>query len=292
LARIEQPAAAAALRRALDDEDPWVRYFAARGVAEHRDQDAVVALTDRARHDSAAHVRIAAIDALGALRARDRVADLKALAADPHDEVAAAALGALGCIAAAAGLPELLEALRSDSAPRRAAAVRALAAHRSTDAVSSLEWTAAADPDPAVARAAIEGLAAIAAGENGSGQRAAVDAMLLLLSDTSRRDAAATALAQLPASRIPDIARGLQHPQAEVRGGTVDALGRCQRPEASRFIVDALDDTSALVREAAVVTLTRLGVRGLESRFTELAARDQSRVVRRAATTALARLRT
>ena len=291
LARIADPAAAAALRDALEDADSWVRYFAARGLAECRDQQTAAVLVHHARHDPAIHVRIAAIDALGALRALDRVADLKGLTSDPHEEVAAAALGALGRLAAADGLSELVEALRSDSASRRTAAVRALAAHGSTDAVSSLEWTASADPDPAVARSALEALAMVAATTDGPAARAAIDALLLLLTDAGRREAAANALAALPAARIQDLARGLRHPQTEVRTRTIEALGRLQHPEASRLIVEALADASPSVREAAIVALTRLGARGVEPTIADLAARDSSKAVRRAATAALARLR-
>jgi HEAT repeat protein len=111
------------------------------------------------------------------------------------------------------------------------------------------------------------------------------------LSDVSRRELAAGALAQLPPSRIAVLARGLRHPQAEVRSATVEALGRIQRQEASQLVIEALTDNAPKVREAAVVTLARIGARDLEPTFARLAANDSSKTVRRAATAALARLR-
>jgi HEAT repeat protein len=199
-------------------------------------------------------------------------------------------LHALGQIARSEGLPALQDAVRSDSVVRRSAAIQGLAAHGGHESVALLEWVAAADADPAVSRAAVEALVTIAAGA-ADGARSAVDALLALLSDPTHRDGAATCLARLPASRIGDVARGLRHPHPAVRSGAIDALGRFQREEATRPILDALSDASPLVREAAVLTLARVGARGIEPTLGEIAARDASKTVRRAAATALARIR-
>jgi HEAT repeat protein len=291
LARIDKDEARAGLAAALSDEDSWVRYFAARALAEHCDSAVFDALVGLAESDPAAQVRIASIDAIGSLRDRRAVPLLQRLTADRHEEVAAAALTALGRVAQADGLPALLEAVRSDSSARRSAAVQALAAHGSAEAVASLEWTAAADPDPAVWHAAIDGLGMVA-GSGGQAAHSAVDALVTLLSDTSRREAAARVVAKLPPARIGDVARGLRHPHPSVRSGTVEALGRFQREDATRLILAALEDTSPVVREAAVVTLARVGALGIETAFAGIAAQDPSKAVRRAAATALARIRT
>jgi HEAT repeat protein len=287
LGGVDEGSAREALARALHDQDGWVRYFAARALAEHRDEAARDELTDLAERDTAPHVRIAAIDALGALPGERALSTLKRLCGDEAPEIAAAALNALGRIAAAEGLPELLQALRSAAPVRRHAAIAGLAAHGSVEAVAALEWTAGADPDPAVAHAAIEALTRISAG-SAAGSASAVDALAAMLSDHARRDDASAAIARLPPARIGDVARGLRHPHPEVRRGIVDALGRFQRPEATGLVADALRDSASTVRATAVATLARLGARGMDGAFAQLAAQDPSKAVRRAAATALA----
>ena len=287
LARVEAAEARSALVDALYDADPWVRYYAARSIAEQRHEGASEALTRLARADAAPHVRIAAIDALGALAARPAIEVIKTLTSDAHAEVAAAALSTLGRLQAAEGLPELQEALRAPDAVRRLAAIGGLAAHGSADAVPSLEWAALADDDEAVVRAAIAALETVALREDGAGS-VAVETLCRMLGDAGRRERAAAALAQLPMSRLPEVARGLQHPSPDVRCAVVDVLGRFRHGDATGRVAEALTDSASVVREAALTTLMRLGARGLDDTFTALAAKDPSKRVRRAAAAALA----
>ena len=95
VARLDDPAAAAALRRALDDPDSWVRYHAIRGLGERRDVGAAEALVRLADEDRATPVRIAAVEAAGAIRA-GMAEHLARWAGDPEHEIAAAALQGLG----------------------------------------------------------------------------------------------------------------------------------------------------------------------------------------------------
>jgi HEAT repeat protein len=289
LAKVDETRARDALVSALGDADPWVRYYAARGLGEQRHADARGALLDLAERDSAPHVRIAAVNAVGNIRVPETVTRLKQLARDENDQVSAAALTALGHIADADGLPELQLAVRADDPMRRGAAVAALASQGSVEAVRSLEWAAAADPDHAIAHAAIGALARVAGTETAAGH-AALDALITFLSDRGKRERASAALADLPVSRISAVSRGLQHPHPDVRKGTVDTLGRFQREEATRLIAQALDDTAEIVRETAVTALARLGARHIHERVARLATQDPSKNVRRAAATALKQL--
>jgi len=289
LGRVEDPDATDALMEALGDADPWVRYFAIRGLIEQQCAPAAVSLIGLAERDPAAHVRIAALDALGAFGSSQAAPVLKRLAADDQHEIAAAALSALGRVADAEGLQPLRDAIRSESPPRRLAAIAALAANGSADAVASLEWAAAADPDPAVSGAAVEALGKVAAA-NVPGAAAAIDALLLLLSDRDRRERSHDAIARLPVSRVGDLSRGLQHPRADVRSATVSVLGRFHCEEATRALSSALTDAAPAVREAAVQTLARLGARGVEQALATLSANDPSKAVRRAAAAALTEL--
>ena len=289
LAKVENARASEALLEALRDPDVWVRYYAARGLAEQRHLPALDALLALAEHDPAPHVRIAGLNAIGNFGGAEAMARLEPITRDKNDQVSIAALNAIGRIAAADGLPALQAAVRSDDPQRRGAAVTALASQGSVDAVRALEWAVAADPDHAISHQAMVALAQIAIADTPGGH-AAVDALITFLSDRGKRESAAIALATLPPARITALSRGLEHPHPEVRKGTVDALGRFQREEATRLIERALEDTAESVRETAVAALARLGARGLRDRVTRIAAEDPSKNVRRAATTALKQL--
>jgi HEAT repeat protein len=288
LARLDDPAAAAALRQALGDSDSWVRYHAIRGLGERRDVGAAEALVRLADEDRATPVRIAAVDAAGAIGA-GMTDHLMRWASDSEHEIAAAALLGLGKAAEEQTLRPLLDALRSEPAARRKAAVAALAAHGSADAVSALEWTASADPDLAMALAAVEGLAAVASA-GGSGASPAVEALLSLLADVRIRESVLTTISRLPAGTIPLLQRGMEHGVQAVRLATVEALARVRHPAATAVIGTALDHQDAEIREAAVMALARIGAADA-ARLSRLAGSDPSKVVRRAAGAALGRIR-
>ena len=288
VARLDDPAAAAALRGALDDPDSWVRYHAIRGLGERRDVGAAEALVRLADEDRATPVRIAAVEAAGAIGA-GMAEHLARWASDPEHEIAAAALQGLGQAAEEQTLRPLLDALRSEPGARRKAAVTALAAHGSADAVSALEWTASADPEMEMARAAVEGLAAVAS-TGGSGVSPAVEALVSLLADGRIRESVLMAIARLPAGTIPLLQRGLVHGVAAVRLATVEALARVRHPEATAVIEAVLDHQDAEIREAAVLALARIGAADA-ARLSRLAGSDPSKVVRRAAGAALGRIR-
>jgi HEAT repeat protein len=289
LSRVEGGAAAPALRRALSDADGWVRYYAARSLASLRDADSRAALLGLAESDPLPHVRIAAIDAVAGIGGGDVLPPLQRWCEDPDRDVAAAALEAVGRLADAAGLRPLEEALKSDEPARRIAALRALIAHGSNGAVAALEWTAAADAEPAVVRLAMDGLRQVAAG-GGDGQDAAVDALVGLLADSDRRRLAVGLLGELPAACIARTGLGLTDPSTVIRRATVDALSRFRERDATRLIGSALEDEAAEVREAAVAALMRTGATDLAGTLEALSLRDPSALVRRSATSALLRL--
>lgn len=289
LARLDEDAATAALRRALNDTDSWVRYHAVRALGERRDAAAAEALIRLADQDAATPVRIAAVEAAGAIGA-GMSEHLARWASDPEDEIAGAALQGLGRAAEEQTLRPLLEALRTDAAPRRVAAVRGLAAHGSEDAVTALEWTASAEQEPAIARLAVESLGRVAE-TGGSGTGKAVEGLLTLLAESRLRDVALTVLSRLPAGAIAGIRDGLSHAVPAVRLGTIEALARLRHPDATAAIEAALDIADPEIRASAAQALGRLGSPSAAVRLTSLAAHDPSKAVRRAAGAALGRLR-
>jgi HEAT repeat protein len=289
LARLDDGAATAVLRRALDDTDSWVRYHAVRALGERRDAAAADTLIRLADQDAATPVRIAAVEAAGAI-ATGMAAHLARWASDPEDEIAGAALHGLGRAAEEQTLRPRLEAWRTAAAPRRAAAVRALAAHGSEGAVTALEWTASAEQDRAIARLAIEGLGRVAEGR-GSAAGRAVAALLTLLAESRLREVALPVLSRLPAEAIADMRGGLSHAVPAVRLGTIEALARLRHPDATAVIEGALELADPELRASAAQALGRLGSPATTARLASLAAHDPSKAVRRAAASALVRLR-
>jgi HEAT repeat protein len=288
LGRIVQLESQSALRRALGDRDGWVRYFAARSLGDHRAANAFDDLAELAARDAAPHVRIAALEAIGAIDG-PRAAEVLAQHAEDSDaEIAAAALTSLGRVADGAAGAALARALRSPDHVRRLSAVTALSLRAGPEDVAALRWTAEADASREVASAAVAGLARLATG-TGERWHEALDALVNLTVDPKQQDAALAALARVPAGRAERVAKGLSHPIGRVRRMTIEALTRIKDPDAAACVRGALHDPDAGVREAAIMALKRIGARGLAAKLSVMSESDPDPAVRRAAAAATAR---
>ncbi len=276
------------LQKALGDPEPWVRYFAAISLGRQSDAATLHQLAGVALGDPAPHVRVAAVEAIGAIGGVEAIGILQPLTAQENGEGALAAIRVLGNAQSDTVVPTLCDAIRSSDAARRLAAVDALANWGGEQAVEPLQWAASADSDPAVARAAFDGLAAIA-NRNTPGSRSAVRATLMVLSDPARRADALAVLGRLAPSAIPFVAESLSADDPHLRRGVVEVLGRLTHPAASAYLQKALSDADAVVRREAVRALSRIGSRGLTRRFSAMAETDSSPAVREAAATALSR---
>lgn len=287
LGAIMEAPASRLLAQALDDADSWVRYFAAMGLGRHGDASALPALGERASGDPAMHVSVAAIDAVAAIGTDDAFSTLSAIAAQ-DGERGIAAVRALGRLPAGRVVAELRLALRSADPHRRAAAVEALLAHGSVEAIEALSWTATADADVSVARAATNALGAIA-NRSTPASAHAVRALIESLRESACRADALDALAHLAPAALPELTAALGADDPVVRRGVVEALSRLSHPVASACLRRALTDGDAVVRRTAVAALSRVGSRGLGRQFAALAQSDPSPAVRHAAANALHR---
>jgi HEAT repeat protein len=292
LAHADRPDAIDALRRGVDDLDPWVRYFSVTSLGRQMDRASLPLLKRVAADDDAQHVRIAAIRAIGEIGVAndaDAVPLLATFIEAPDDQLAVAAAQALGSVDAPSALDPLRRALAAPQPDRRAAAAEAIAHHGGAEAVELLRWTAAADADPRVTRAGLGALSrmAVTAAPHAT---SAVAAIAAVAGDRARRPEAIATLARLPAAAIPRLGDALSSREPSARRAVLEALGRMTHPTASAYVVTALDDGDAGVRQLAVGILSRLGSRGIARSFAELAASDPSEGVRRAAAIALKRL--
>jgi HEAT repeat protein len=276
------------LRAALEDPDPWVRYFAVGALELRVDAGASAALVRLARLDPATHVRIAAVQALGSLDAVAVTGVASELIRDADPDLAGAAIAAL---ASAHGdqIESLLEeAVRSSNVACRAAAVQVLTARPGSRAVGVLLWAARADEPPGLGSVAIEGLRRIAASD-GSGRPAAIQALLDVGSEPGRREEVVEALGGLTGDAADEIAAGLSAASANVRTTAVEALGRMRHPRASEALARALADDDPAVRTAAVTVFGRLGTHAVSGIIARMQTEDADPGVRRRAAAICAR---
>jgi len=285
-ARVNAADAEEPLLKALDDSEPWVRYYALRAVGRLRHAAIASAVRRLLDHDPAPQVRLAAIEVLGRLDTADAVAVLQPLVTSAEGDMARAAIRALGHTSDASAAAALSSVLRSADPARRLEAVMAIGVRAGHEAAPALQWAAAADADLTVAKAAISALSQLAVRE-GADALAATAALIALTAEPARREASIMALAALPKRRISDIARGLGHPSPDVRRATIETLSRMRNLEASRLIEGALDDSSPVVRSAAVAELRRLGSRNAAKKLMALARTDPDAEVRHAAVMAV-----
>ncbi len=285
-ARIDEADALAPLLRALDDRDPWVRYFAVRSIGAFQNPAVSDPVRNLVERDPAGQVRIAAIDVLGRLNAAEAVTILQPLTAAADADIARAAIRALGHTKLETATPLLESLLRSAETWRRLEAVAALGGRGGAAAASTLQWVAAAETDQDVANAAISALVLLGSREDADAV-AATNALISLMAEPTRREALIAALSGLPSRRIDDIARGLRHLSPDVRRTTIAVLSRMKHPEATRWIESALEDPVPAVRAAAVVELRRLGSRNATKKMLTLARTDPDREVRHAAVIAV-----
>jgi HEAT repeat protein len=288
LGQITGAASRAALIGALSDSDSWVRYFAARALGTQGDAEPVDALGRLAANDEVPHVRIAALQAIGAIDGRAAADLLLAHADDADPAIAAAALTSLGRVSDGRAVGALNRALRSADPQRRQAAIRAFSQRGGADSVTSLRWAVESDSTPDLAEAALDGMARLAR-LSGEGWTGAIDALVDLTALGAHRAAATGVLAAMPPGRVARISDGLTHPNPHVRRATIETLTRMKHPEASARVRSALDDGDEVVREAAVIALDRIGARGIVQKLAAIVDSDPAIAVRRAAQVALAR---
>ena len=244
IAHVDSPKVQPLLISALEDEDSWVRYFAARALGVRKFTGSVDMLERVVQTDTATHVRIASLEALGQIGG-EQAATIAANFVDSNDsDLANAALVALGNIAHSSATEPLVKSLRSPHAERRRQAALALGQHRNSDVIEHLKRVASGDDQPAVYEAAMDALRKLATPD-------AIGGLIALTEDPLRRDAACGALARVPDALLEQVARGLLHPSAEVRRAIVGVLARMKRGQASELLRKALGDPDASVRLAA-----------------------------------------
>ena len=245
------------LSAACGDVDPWVRYYGARSLGHlgRRSPEAATAmLLALAMHDPVPPVRIAALDALGALGVSTEHAALRAIADDPDPAVAAPALMVLGAARDRETLESLLAALAHDERVRRLAALDALVRRGDVEAVPAVTIVARHSSDPEERSRALDALAAMA-------DECAVAALVDVARDPRRSSEVVAALATLPEGHIEWLRSALGDGDVHARCTVIEALGRMRHRAASGLLAEALRDPHPGVHAAALYALARADLR-------------------------------
>lgn len=274
----------------LQDQNFWVRYQSVKALGQcyslldsETTEQALTQLKLLCQNDPTVPVRAMATEILGKLGKHRVIPLLSDLVKNSDEEVARAAIRALGKIPSVEAVPALLSALNSSNANRRMDALQAFRERGGTEAEVTLQWMISEDTEEKLVLAAIESLSQMATPE-------AIQALLDLTVDPSIRDVCINTLAKREKEiysnfnlYIDQIARGLNHPHPTVRCAVVEILKRFKHPYSSEYLINALEDNDFNVRLLAVNALVYLGNHACLAKLSQLATSDPSTVVRRAA---------
>ena len=233
----------------LGDSDPRVRYQAVQAVGVHKLKSFAPRVRELLAEDIAMPVRIAAAITLGELQDPEAGPLLKEAAQHPEADLACPAITALARIPRADARTVFEAALTSKDTRRQLAAIEAVA--NMPDYLPQLREVATAARDERVASSALNALAR-------SGDADSIAHVVALSERDDRRNECINALANAPATEVPQIGRGLQHRNPAVRRAVVHALGRMRDHAASRELAQAVNDPDRSVSFAAQQALGRL----------------------------------
>lgn len=271
------PEVVSALRAALGDADPWVRYYACQSLGRLAVDDVapeLVGLLD----DESGQVRVAAVEALAHLRDPSAMAALGRAARSEDPDMRRAALVGLGIAKRPESVATLREAASAPDAATRLVAIAALSELEGPEVVPTLSH-AVSDPDEGVRNAGIGYLST----------RPGQDATLALLRHLARaevRERVLDALAVAADERVDAVLASLDTADADAAPNLVAALARMRRPSSQAAIGAALTMDNVNARRAAATALAAMGTAEAREWLTRSGVADPDADVRRIAAAA------
>ena len=260
------------LRAALDDADPWVRYYACQALGRLKDDDSTPKIAGLLS-DGFGQVRVAAVEALAHLQGADAFDALTGVLTSNDVDLYRAALVALGSSKRPAALPHLLSALASQDAATRLVALSALADLGSPEALPAIA-SAIRDVDEGVRVAATGVLAAR------SEATASAELIMLLAEEPSRQDLV-RALARPQPGRSAAILDALVAADDALAAALVAALARTQTDDSLAALRRAFSAPHDAARRAAASALVAMQDPGSAAALERAALVDPDAEVRR-----------
>jgi HEAT repeat protein len=270
-AATSDPRVVAALLSALEDEDPWVRYYAAQSLGR-LGADVASRRLAQLLMDPAGQVRVAAVEALSHFGNDVAIEALRVAASSTEPDLRRAALIGLGITGRPEAVPVLLEGTRSSDAATRLVAVSALSGTEDAAVVPALARVAR-DPDEAVRAAAVAFLAATRGPE-------ATAVLVALARDAPDRERMVAALAVPAEGRIPALLAALESADEQVAPLLGSALARMGTPTATRALLQALESRNVAARKATASALRARGTREALEAIRRAATQDPDPAVR------------
>jgi HEAT repeat protein len=238
------------VRRALDDEDGWVRYYACQALSRLGDEESAAAIA-RLLGDPAGQVRVAVIEALAHLRGEQALGALHEASQAADYDIRRAALLGLGSVKNAASLPYIEESLDSPDAATRLVGLSALSEFPAQAPLLRMR-AALNDSDDAVRGAAVALLAARPGPE-------ATTILIEGLRDPSLHERILGALSQPAEGRVATILVALRTAEPELAAPLVSALARARREDAAAALEEAFRFDNVYARRAVVPALAAAG---------------------------------
>ncbi len=266
------------LKRGLDDDAAWVRYYACQGIGRGADEGSAHALIGRLA-DAAPQVRIAAIEALSRLTADTAWQAMTSAvrSADP-DEKRAALVG-ISQSARPEAIPLLLEAAQAPAVATRLIAIAGLASSMDTRALDQLA-SAARDSTAELCTAALSLLV------DRTDWRA-VEILVDVALASEFDHPVHVALSRPSAVRIAALAARLDSADDRAAPILAAALSRMGGADAIAALFDALAATSPAARSAVAAALMAIDAAGAREAISLLIQSDPDPAVRRACAAAL-----
>jgi len=267
-----EPRVLLALRQALGDPEPWVRYYACQALGKLKDESCVSSIAQLA-DDPAGQVRVASIEALSHLPGDISFAALSRAARDPEIDLRRAALIGLGLSKRPEALSLLLTAAAAEDAATRLIVLSALAGFAAAETLETMA-RAAQDTDENVRMAALEVLGSHPA-------REATAILARFLGDPLLHKRARAALLAPHAERAQGLLEALRGATDETAPQLASLLARLATPDALRTLFEALHLPNVAARKAAATALAALGSRDAFSALQRQALEDADAEVRR-----------
>jgi HEAT repeat protein len=234
------------LLKALKDNDPWVRYYAAQSIGRLGYAPASAEIASLLK-DDAGQVRVSAVEALSHLDSFEARSALRDAFHSKDPDVSRAALVGLGIAHRAEDFPLIQSAALSDDPSTRLLALSTMSHFVSPHVVVTLSL-AALDVDQNVSAAAIGFLSARA-------EQDATEVLIELLHTMKTRENARTALLVPSQNRVPGLVAALKEATDETAPVLISILSRFGRPDARRAIIVAMTEGNVAVRKATATAL-------------------------------------